>query len=156
MTGWRIGYAAGPKNIIKAMTKIQSQGTSNPCSIAQAAAAAALNGGLECIAPMLEAFSRRRQFVREGINAAPGLSCGEIEGAFYAFVDAADAITALHKKRKIAAPSDLDLCAYLLEKAEVAAVPGSAFGAENCFRISFAAADDALKEAVSRLQQALS
>lgn len=155
MTGWRIGYAAGPAPIIKAMTKIQSQGTSNPCSIAQAAAAAALNGGLECVAPMLEAFDRRRRFVREGINAAPGLSCGEIAGAFYAFVDAADAITALHEKGKIAAPTDLELCAYLLEKAEVAAVPGSAFGAENCFRISFAAADDLLHEAIARIQRAL-
>ncbi|MGI9305743.1 MAG: pyridoxal phosphate-dependent aminotransferase [Gammaproteobacteria bacterium] len=155
MTGWRIGYAAGPENIIKAMTKVQSQGTSNPCSIAQAAAAAALNGGLDCIAPMLEAFDRRRRFVREGLNAAPGLECGEIDGAFYAFAAAGGAIAALHGNGKIAAPTDLELCAYLLEKAEVAAVPGSAFGADNYFRISFAAADDALKTAISRIQTAL-
>ena len=155
MTGWRIGYAAGPEPVIKAMTKIQSQATSNPCSIAQAAAAAALNGGLECIAPMLEAFSRRRRFVQAELNATPGISCGEIEGAFYAFADATGAISALHKKGEIAAPSDLDFCAYLLEKAEVAAVPGSAFGAKNHFRISFAAADDALKEATARIRRAL-
>ena len=153
MTGWRIGYAAGPAAIIKAMTKIQSQGTSNPCSIAQAAAAAALDGGLDCIAPMLEAFTRRRAFVQQGLNAAAGIRCDAIDGAFYAFADASEAITALHKQGAIDADTDLAFCGALLEKGEVAAVPGSAFGTEGCFRISFAAADDSLSAAVERIQQ---
>ncbi|MGI9296264.1 MAG: pyridoxal phosphate-dependent aminotransferase [Gammaproteobacteria bacterium] len=156
MTGWRIGYAAGPERVIKAMTKIQSQGTSNPCSIAQAAAAAALDGGAECVAPMLEAFARRREIAREGLNAAPGIVCGEIAGAFYAFADAREAIVSLHSAEKIPAADDLALCEYLLEKAEVAAVPGSAFGAPGCFRISFATSDENLQNAVSRIQNALS
>lgn len=156
MTGWRIGYAAGPAPLIRAMTKIQSQTTSNPCSIAQAAAVAALEGGLECTKPMLEAFERRRRFVLEGLNASPGISCGEIEGAFYAFADVSAAAAALFEKGKISAPDDLEFCGYLLEHAGVAAVPGSAFGAENCFRISFAASDDSLKSALARIQEALS
>ena len=156
MTGWRIGYAAGNANIIKAMTKIQSQGTSNACSIAQAAAAAALEGGTDCIAPMVEAFDRRRKFVQEGLNAARGIHCGDIEGAFYAFADAQNAIANLRESGKIDKADDLSLCAYLLEKAEVAAVPGSAFGAEGCFRISFATSDENLDKAIDRIQKALS
>ncbi len=155
MTGWRIGYAAGDKTIIGAMTKIQSQGTSNPCSIAQAAAVAALDGGIECVAPMLSAFTERRNFVRDGLNDTKGIQCGDIQGAFYAFADASEAITRLHKDGIIDEATDLSFCAYLLEKAEVAAVPGSAFGIDNHFRISFAAADDLLKEAVKRIQNAL-
>ena len=155
MTGWRIGYAAGDKTIIGAMTKIQSQGTSNPCSIAQAAAVAALDGGIECVAPMLSAFTERRNFVRNGLNDTKGIQCGDIQGAFYAFADASEAITRLHKDGIIDEATDLSFCAYLLEKAEVAAVPGSAFGIDNHFRISFAAADDLLKEAVKRIQNAL-
>lgn len=156
MTGWRIGFAAGPETIIRAMTKIQSQCTSNPCSIAQAAAEAALRGGAECIAPMLRAFDRRRKFVREGLNAAPGIVCGEIHGAFYAFADAREAIRNLHSAGKIADANDIALCAYFLEAAEVAAVPGSAFGCEGHFRISFAASDENLQKAVSRIKSALS
>ena len=155
MTGWRIGYAAGAADLVGAMTKIQSQGTSNPCSIAQAAAQAALLGGTDCIAPMLAAFSRRRLFVSDKLNAMAGIRCLPIEGAFYAFADAKKAIHALHKNGKIDAPTDLALCAYLLEQAEVAAVPGSAFGCEHCFRISFAAADDLLSQAMERIGNAL-
>ena len=155
MTGWRIGYAAGPANIIKAMTKIQSQGTSNPCSIAQAAAVAALDGGNECIQPMLSAFNRRRQFVQDGLNAVPGIICGDIEGAFYAFADANAAIARLSDCGKISEPNDLALCAYLLETAGIAAVPGSAFGSDNCFRLSFATSDTALEDAITRIQKAL-
>ena len=156
MTGWRIGYAAGAAPIIKAMTTIQSQCTSNPCSIAQAAAETALNGGTDCVAPMLAAFVKRRDFVRQGLNAVRDVSCGDIEGAFYAFADARNAVTRLHKDGVINEPTDLALCAYLLEKGEVAAVPGSAFGSDGFFRISFAASDDALKTALSRIQSALS
>ena len=156
MTGWRIGYAAAPEYIAKAMTKIQSQCTSNPCSIAQAAAEAALCGGTECIAPMLEAFDRRRKIAQEGLNAVRGIVCGEICGAFYAFANAREAISELHSAGKISAPDDVAFCAYLLETAEVAAVPGTAFGCEGHFRISFATSDDNLQNAIRRIQNALS
>ena len=156
MTGWRIGYAAAPEYIAKAMTKIQSQCTSNPCSIAQAAAEAALTGGTECIAPMLEAFDRRRKIARAGLNAVRGIVCGEICGAFYAFANAREAISELHSAGKISAPDDVAFCAYLLETAEVAAVPGTAFGCEGHFRISFATSDDNLQNAIRRIQNALS
>ena len=152
MTGWRIGYAAGAAPIIKAMTTIQSQSTSNPCSIAMAAAEAALNGGLDCLKPMLDAFTKRRNFVKDGLNNARDILCDDIEGAFYAFADARNAISRLHQDGVIDEPSDLALCAYLLEKGEVAAVPGSAFGSEGFFRISFAASDDDLESALTRIQ----
>ena len=155
MTGWRIGYAAGEESLIKAMTKIQSQATSNPCSIAQAAAAAALNSGTECIAPMLQAFDQRRQMVREKLNAASGISCPPIAGAFYAFPDARAAISRLHGEGKIADANDIAFCEYLLDAASVAAVPGSAFGMSGCFRISFAAADSALRQAMERIGESL-
>ena len=155
MTGWRIGYAAGEESLIKAMTKIQSQATSNPCSIAQAAAAAALNSGTECIAPMLQAFDQRRQMVREKLNAASGISCPPIAGAFYAFPDARAAISRLHGEGKITDANDIAFCEYLLDAAGVAAVPGSAFGMAGCFRISFAAADSALRQAMERIGESL-
>ncbi len=103
-------------------------------------------GGIECVAPMLSAFTERRNFVRNGLNDTKGIQCGDIQGAFYAFADASEAITRLHKDGIIDETTDLSFCAYLLEKAEIAAVPGSAFGIDNHFRISFAAADDLLKE----------
>ncbi len=131
--------------------KIQSQGISNPCSIVQAA----LDGGIECVAPMLAAFTEQRGLVQSGLNATNGIHCGDIQGAFYAFADAGEAIAKLHQNGIIDEATDLSFCAHLLEKAEVAAVPGSAFGIDNHFRISFAAADDLLKEAVKRIQNAL-
>ena len=155
MTGWRIGYAACALPIAKAMTKVQSQSTSNPCSIAQAAALAALEGGTECLKPMLAAFDDRRRRVVEGLNAAAGLSCAPIEGAFYAFANAAEAIDKLHKDGKIAAADDISFCGYLLEAAGVAAVPGSAFGIDNYFRISFAAPDSDINTALERITKAL-
>jgi len=155
MTGWRIGYAAGAPDIIKAMTKIQSQSTSNTCSIAMAAAEAALNGGTDCVAEMLTAFNRRRQFVTEGLNALPGVHCPPIQGAFYAFSNAKDAIDQAAADGRIAQANDLAFCEYLLEKAEVAAVPGSAFGSDNCFRISFATSDENLEKAIERIGKAL-
>lgn len=155
MTGWRIGYAAGPEELIRAMTKIQSQSTSNPCSIAQAAAAAALSGGTDCVAPMLEAFTRRRKLVLDGLNATASMSCGGIAGAFYAFADARPAIAEQHDKGMLSAADDVAFCELLLDKAGVAAVPGSAFGCPGYFRISFAAADELLQDAVQRIQGAL-
>lgn len=154
MTGWRIGYAGGPKDIIGAMDTIQSQSTSNPTSISQVAAEAALNGDQACIQPMLAAFKTRHRFVVDGLNAIPGLNCVDSGGAFYAFPDAGTAIARLHAAKRIDAPTDLALTGYLLEHG-VAVVPGSAFGAEGCMRLSFATSMDNLTKAIERIAHAL-
>ncbi|MFM9913954.1 MAG: pyridoxal phosphate-dependent aminotransferase [Methylophilaceae bacterium] len=156
MTGWRIGYAAGPANIIKAMEILQSQSTSNPTSISQVAAQAALDGDQGCITPMVEAFRERHAFVVKRFNEIAGLHCIEAGGAFYAFPDARVAIASLHQRGKIAAATDMALADYLLESVGVAVVSGSAFGAEGYFRISFATSMENLKEALSRIEKALS
>jgi aspartate aminotransferase len=155
MTGWRIGYAAGPTKIIKAMTKLQSQSTSNPSSISQAAAETALRGNNECIAEMVKEFKLRHTYVVENINSINGLSCIPAEGAFYAFPYAQDAIDRLFKANVISKNNDIGLCEYLLEKANVAVVPGSAFGAEGYFRLSFATSMENLVEAISRIKKAV-
>lgn len=155
MTGWRIGYAAGPAHIIKAMEILQSQSTSNPTSISQVAAQAALEGPQECIEPMLKAFRERHEYVVDRFNAMPGLKCIKAGGAFYAFPDARVAITNLHKAGKISEATDMALSEYLLEKVGVAVVPGSAFGAEGYFRISFATSMDNLRNALDRIASAL-
>jgi len=156
MTGWRIGYAAGPAYIIKAMEILQSQSTSNPTSISQVAAQAALDGPQACITPMVEAFIERHEYVVNRFNQMPGLKCIKAGGAFYAFPDARVAIASLYKSGKITEATDMALSEYLLEKAGVAVVPGSAFGAKGYFRISFATSMENLKEALSRIEQALS
>ena len=156
MTGWRIGYAAGPAYIIKAMEILQSQSTSNATSISQHAAVAALSGSQECILPMVAAFKERHQYVVDRFNAMPGLSCLMAGGAFYAFPDARGAIANLHKAGKINAATDMALAEYLLEKFDVAVVPGSAFGAEGYFRISFATSMQNLQVALDRIEKALS
>ena len=155
MTGWRIGYAAGPAKIIKAMTKLQSQSTSNPSSISQAAAETALRGNNECIAEMVKEFKLRHAYVVENINNIHGLSCIPAEGAFYAFPYAQDAIDRLFNANIISKNNDIGLCEYLLEKANVAVVPGSAFGAEGYFRLSFATSMENLVEAISRIKKAI-
>ncbi|MDP2787961.1 MAG: pyridoxal phosphate-dependent aminotransferase [Pseudomonadota bacterium] len=155
MTGWRIGYAAGPAKIIAAMENIQSQSTSNPASISQVAAEMALNGDQSCITPMLAAFRERHHFVVDALNAIPGVKCVKSGGAFYAFPDVSVAIHKLHAAGKLAAANDLALTEYLLEHG-VALVPGSAFGAEGCIRISFATSMDNLKKAIERIAQAFS
>ena len=155
MTGWRIGYAAGPAYIIKAMEILQSQSTSNAASISQYAAVAALSGSQDCIKPMVTAFKERHAYVVARFNAMPGLSCLMAGGAFYAFPDARAAIATLHKSGKINAATDMALAEYLLEKFDVAVVPGSAFGAEGYFRISFATSMDNLREALDRIAKAL-
>lgn len=155
MTGWRIGYAAGPTKIIKAMTKLQSQSTSNPSSISQAAAETALRGNNECIAEMVKEFKLRHNYVIENINSINGLSCIPAEGAFYAFPYAQDAIDRLFKANVISKNNDIGLCEYLLDKANVAVVPGSAFGAEGYFRLSFATSMENLVEAISRIKKAV-
>jgi aspartate aminotransferase len=156
MTGWRIGYAAGPEAIIKAMEILQSQSTSNPTSISQVAAQAALEGPQECIHPMVKAFIERHAFVVDRFNQMPGLNCIKAGGAFYAFPDARAAIENLFKKGKIPAATDLALADYLLDEFGVAVVPGSAFGAEGYFRISFATSMENLKNALERIERALS
>lgn len=155
MTGWRIGYAAGPEAIIKAMEILQSQSTSNPTSISQVAAQAALEGPQECIQPMVKAFIERHAFVVDRFNQMPGLNCIKAGGAFYAFPDARAAIENLFKKGKISAATDLALADYLLDEFGVAVVPGSAFGAEGYFRISFATSMENLKNALDRIERAL-
>lgn len=155
MTGWRIGYAAGPAYIIKAMEILQSQSTSNPTSISQYAAEAALSGSQDCIKPMVAAFRERHKYVVDRFNAMPGLSCLMAGGAFYAFPDARQAIANLHQAGKIKETTDMAFAEYLLEEHNVAVVPGSAFGAEGYFRISFATSMDNLREALDRIEHAL-
>lgn len=156
MTGWRIGYAAGPEYIINAMGILQSQSTSNPTSISQVAAQAALEGPQSCITPMLDAFKKRHEYVVNRFNAMPGLRCIKAGGAFYAFPDAREAIDTLFKAGKISAQTDLAFADYLLEGFDVAIVPGSAFGADGYFRISFATSMENLTTALDRIENALS
>ncbi|MGA9991007.1 MAG: pyridoxal phosphate-dependent aminotransferase [Thiobacillaceae bacterium] len=155
MTGWRIGYAAGPEPIIQAMTNVQSQSTSNPTSISQIAAEAALNGDQACMAPMLAAFKQRHQLLVDGLNRLPGVKCLKAGGAFYAFPDMRGAIEHLHAAGKLSARTDLEFCEYLLEDAGVAVVPGSAFGAEGYVRLSFATSSENLEKALARLARVL-
>ena len=147
MTGWRIGYGAGPKEIIKAMAKIQSQSTTNPSSISQAAAVEALNGTQDFIKIRSNSFKERRDFVVESINNIKGLSCLNPNGAFYIFPNCKNL---LGKKTKL--KTDKDFVEKLLEKAEVAVVQGSAFGLDGYFRISYATSMDNLKKAMERIK----
>jgi aspartate aminotransferase len=155
MTGWRIGYAGGPENIITAMENVQSQSTSNPTSISQVAAEAALNGDQGCITPMLKAFRERHVFVVNALNKIPGVKCIMAGGAFYAFPDVRPAIAKLHQRGTIKAATDVALAEYLLESGGVAVVPGSAFGSEGYIRLSFATSMDNLQKALERLAKAL-
>ncbi len=156
MTGWRIGYAAGPEEIISAMEKVQSQSTSNPTSISQVAAEAALNGDQGCLVPMVKAFRERHVFVVNELNKIPGLKCLMAGGAFYAFPDAREAIATLHQKGLIKDATDIALSEYLLLEAGVAVVPGSAFGSEGYIRLSFATSMENLSKALERIAKALS
>ena len=150
MTGWRIGYAGGPADLIKAMKKVQSQSTSNPASISQAAAQAALEGDQSCIKPMIKAFRERHDFVVEALNRIPGVVCLPADGTFYCFPQVQAVIDRLD-----AVSNDIELAEYLLDNAGVALVPGSAFGAPGYVRISFATSMDILKDALARLTKAL-
>ena len=147
MTGWRIGYGAGSKDIIKAMAKIQSQSTTNPSSISQAAAVEALNGVQDFIKTRSDSFKERRDFVVESLNNIPGLSCLKPNGAFYVFPNCKKL---LGKKTKL--KTDKDFVEKLLEKSEVAVVQGSAFGLDGYFRISYATSMDNLKKALDRIK----
>ncbi len=154
MTGWRIGYAAGPEHIITAMENVQSQSTSNPTSISQVAAEAALNGDQGCITPMLKAFRERHVFVVNELNKIPGVKCIMAGGAFYAFPDVRPVIAKLHQRGTIKAATDVALSEYLLENGGVAVVPGSAFGSEGYIRLSFATSMENLKQALERIAKA--
>ena len=147
MTGWRIGYAGGPKEIIKAISKIQSQSTSNPSSISQAAAVEALNGTQDFIQKRAKAFKERRDFVVKSLNDIKGISCLKPNGAFYVFPSCKKL---LGKKTKL--KTDTEFVEKLLEKANVAVVQGSAFGLDGYFRISYATSMDNLKKALERIK----
>jgi len=149
MTGWRIGYAAGPADLIKAMKKVQSQSTSGACSIAQAAAAAALNGDQQCVADMTTAFKSRHDWLLAALNELPGVTCLPSDGTFYAFPDMREAMQALGCK------DDIEFTAKLLDEAKVALVPGSAFGAPGHMRLSYATSMEMLESAVSRISELL-
>lgn len=153
MTGWRIGFAGGAQWLIKAMAKLQSQSTSNPCSIAQAAAAAALNGDQSFLAERNAAFKARRDLVVGMLNDTPGITCPTPEGAFYVYPEVSGLIgKTTPKGQKI--ETDSDFVGYLLEEARVAAVQGVAFGLSPAMRISYATSEEILREACTRIQQA--
>jgi len=145
MTGWRIGYAAGPEDIIKAMKKIQGQSTSNPSSISQAAALEAISGDQSFINMMVEAFERRHNFLVDSLNAIDGIECPQSRGAFYSFPRVQGLIDRLGLK------DDVEFSTYCLDKISLALVPGSAFGAPGYVRLSFATSMDNLKLAIERL-----
>ncbi len=145
MTGWRIGYAGGPAEIIQAMKKIQSQSTSNPCSIAQYAAEAALNGPQDCIQTMLVEFRKRHDYVVERLNAIDGVSCLPTDGTFYVFPEVTGMIERLGMR------NDLELAEHLIDQAGVAVVPGSAFGLGGHIRLSIATSMDNLEKALDRI-----
>lgn len=153
MTGWRIGYAAGPKDIIKAMGAVQSHSTSNPCSISQAATVAALNGDQSFLKDWCATYKARRDMVVDMLNAAEGITCQKPEGAFYVYPSCAGCIGKTTPEGKVIS-SDADFVTYLLETVGVAAVHGEAFGLSPYFRISYATSTDALVEACTRIQKA--
>lgn len=151
MTGWRIGYALGHENIIKAMRKVQSQSTSNPCSISQAAAAEALSGSQECLTVMCAAFKKRHDYLVSALNDIPGFHCMSSDGAFYAFPDVSEAINMLDTVE-----NDIEFASWLLEKAGVAVVPGTPFGAPGYVRLSFATGQKTLQKAMNKIKTVMS
>jgi aspartate aminotransferase len=152
MTGWRIGYAAGPEQLIKAMRKVQSQSTSNPCSISQWAAVEALNGTQDYIPTNNETFKRRRNLVVKMLNAAEGISCQTPEGAFYVYPSIAGCIGKTTPGGKLI-DNDEIFATALLEEKGVAVVFGGAFGLSPNFRISYATSDENLNAACTRIQE---
>ncbi len=147
MTGWRIGYAGGPAPIISAMKTVQSQSTSNPCSIAQKAAVAALNGGAETVRTMVKAFHERHDYVVQRLNAIPEIEVIPADGTFYIF----PSVQKIIERRGFA--NDIEFADKLLQDVGVALVPGSAFGSEGCIRLSFATSMDTLRDALDRLHR---
>jgi aspartate aminotransferase len=150
MTGWRIGYLAGPADLVAAMRKVQGQSTSCPSSISQAAAMAALEGPQDCVEEMRQAFRRRHEYLIDALSEIPGVDCPDCEGAFYAFPSFQEVIDQRQHLR-----DDVDLATWLLEEAGVATVPGAAFGGPGHLRLSYAASRDQLQEAIRRIRQAV-
>ena len=153
MTGWRMGYAAGPKDVIGAMTKVQSQSTSNPCSITQKAAVEALRGPQDFIAVMLAEFDKRRKYIVGRLNSIPGVTCPNPLGAFYAFPRVSSYYGKSFNGKKIAGSSDM--AAYLLDEAKVAVVSGDAFGADEYIRLSYATSMATIEKGLDRIEKAL-
>ena len=152
MTGWRIGYCTAPPELVKAMAKVQSQSTSSPNSMAQLAAIAALDGPIDFIAENRRAFAARRQLVCDALNAMPGVSCAAPDGAFYVYPSISGLIGKKQPDGQVI-ETDADFVRYLLEAGEVAVVPGIAFGLSPYFRISYAASDEVLTEAMERVSR---
>ncbi len=154
MTGWRLGYAGGPKELIAAMAVVQSQSTSNPCSVTQAAAIEALNGPQDVLKTRRDSFQSRRDLVVDALNAIEGITCRRPEGAFYTYANCAGVLgrTTPSGERL---QTDLDFCRYLLESAEVAVVPGTYFGLAPFFRISYATSAEQLASAMKRIAKAV-
>jgi aspartate/methionine/tyrosine aminotransferase len=153
MTGWRVGWIVGPADIVKAATNLQSHATSNVANVSQAAAIAALTGDLSAVATMREAFDRRRQTIVSMLREIPGIACPEPQGAFYVYPSVKGLLG-----RPIAgrtAQTSAELAELILEEAEVAVVPGEAFGTPGYLRLSYALGDDDLVEGVGRLQRLL-
>ena len=153
MTGWRVGWMIGPKDVIKAATNLQSHLTSNVCNVAQQAALTAVSGSLDAVDDMRSAFDRRRGLIVGLLDAIPGVSCPEPEGAFYAY----PSVTGLIGKSfdGVRPTSSAELATLVLEKAEVAVVPGEAFGTPGYFRLSYALGDDDLVTGVTRMAEFL-
>ncbi|KIC32394.1 pyridoxal phosphate-dependent aminotransferase [Leisingera sp. ANG-S5] len=154
MTGWRLGYAGGPKDLIDAMKVVQSQSTSHPSSISQAAAAAALNGAQEVLAERRVSFQARRDLVVAALNGMEGITCPVPEGAFYTFANCAGVLGKRTPEGQVL-ETDADFCAHLLDQHHVAVVPGRAFGISPYFRISYATSETELREALSRIGKAV-
>jgi aspartate aminotransferase len=153
MTGWRIGYALGPQELISAMDTVQGQSTSNPTSIAQKAAVAALRGPQDCVELMVEEFDRRRRYMVERLNRMEGVSCLEPQGAFYVFLNVAGYLGKRCGHREVRNPSEL--AAYLLEEARVAVVAGEPFGSDRHLRLSFALSMEEIQKGLDRIHEAL-
>jgi len=153
MTGWRIGYAAGPKEIISAMGTVQSQQTSNPCSIAQMAALEAITGPQDCVSEMVRAFDERRRYIVSRLEAMEGVWCPVPQGAFYVFPDLSSVYGSSYDGRRI--EGSVDLCNFLLEEERVACVPGAGFGMDAHIRISYAASMEDIEKGIDRIEEGL-
>ena len=149
MTGWRIGYAGGPREIITSMKTVQSQSTSNPCSISQIAATEAINGNQDCVENMVIEYKKRNDFIINALNKIPGFECNSADGAFYAFPRVDKAIQSNNLK------NDIELAAFILNKAGVVVVPGTPFGAPGYIRLSYACSMNDLEKATDRIAKAI-
>ena len=154
MTGWRLGYAAGPEGIISAMNKVQSQSTSNPTSFAQEAAVVAYNGSQECVTQMVQEFDRRRRFIVDRLNAMEGVRCFKPQGAFYVFPNVSALYGRRYKDRAIA--NSTDLASFLLDEVKVAVVAGVGFGADDYVRLSYATSMANIEKGMDRIEKAIS